>query len=116
MAQKTVMLTINHAPHGSGFCAEGLRTAMGVISTMDEHSAIVVFLGEGAWAAPVGVDRGEASRYLATLVEWGCLRAVEMESLEKAGIRTDEVAPDIAIIRRAAIRALLETADFVIDF
>ena len=41
MVQKTVLLTINHVPHGSVFCAEGLRTAVGVISTMDEHNAIL---------------------------------------------------------------------------
>ena len=116
MAQKTVMLTINHAPHGSIFCAEGLRTAMCVISTMEEHNAIVVFLGEGALAVLGGVERGETSRYLATLDEWECRRTVEMESLEKAGIRADEVVTDMEILRRAEVRALVETADFVIDF
>ena len=116
MAQKTVMLTINHAPHGSVFCTEGLRAALGVISTPDEHDTVVVFLGDGAYSALAGVDRSEAARYIATLSEWGYRLTVETESLEMAGIRDDEVAPDVEIVPRTRVLALLAAADFVIDF
>jgi sulfur relay (sulfurtransferase) DsrF/TusC family protein len=116
MAQKAVLLTISHAPHGNVLWAEGLRTAVGIISATDEHTVTVVFLGQGAFAALACLDRRETGRYLATLAEWDCRVAVEGESLQAAGIGTDEVAPDVEVIPRAALRAMVASADFVIDF
>lgn len=116
MGQKTFLITINHAPHGSIFYVEGLRTAVGMISTMDEHNATVLFLGDGAWAALAGMDRSETNRHIATLAEWGNKQVVEQESLERLGIRADEVSHDVEIVPRIQILALLNTADFVVDF
>ncbi|MEW6365715.1 MAG: DsrE family protein [Acidobacteriota bacterium] len=116
MAQKTMLLTINHAPHGSVHCVEGLRAAMGMISTPDEHNVSIVFLGDGAFSVLAGVERNEAARYMATLAEWSCRLAVEKESLEAAGIRPDEIASDVEIIPRAEVLSLIGGADFVIDF
>ncbi len=117
MAQKNVLITINHAPHGSIFCAEGLREAMGVISTPDEHNVVVVFLGDGAYAALAGVDRSdEVARSIAALAEWGYKLEVEMESLESAGIQSHEVAPDVEIIPRTKLLDQIGASDFVVDF
>lgn len=116
MAQKQVLLTLNHAPHGSIFYAEGLRAAVGVTAGVDEHSIVVVFLGEGAYAALKGFDRSETARYIGTLADWDYGLKVERESLEVRGISADEVAPDIEIVPRLKVLALLRAADFTIDF
>ncbi len=116
MPPKAVLLTINHAPHGSVLYAEGLRVAMGVMSTTDEHTIEVVFVGDGAYAALEGVDRSLIARYVATLAEFGCGLKVEEESLTGAGIRPDEVAPDFTIVPRSTLLTLLDAADFVVDF
>lgn len=116
MAQKTVMVTISHAPHGSIFYAEGLRATVGVMAGVDEHRTVVVFLGDGAYATLKELDRSEAGRYIASLLGWGSELRVERESLEQRGIETGEVCADVGIIPRAQVLALLDAADLTIGF
>lgn len=116
MSQKNLLITIHHAPHASVFVAEGLRAAMGATSSVDEHNVTVLFLGDGAWAALAGVDRSEVVRSVDTLIDLGYELKLDGESLAERGIRAEEVAHDIGIVSRPQLLALVEAADFTIDF
>lgn len=116
MAQKHVLFTINHAPHGSIWYNEGLRAVVGVLSGIDEHTVDVVYLGDGAYFALKGVDRTDSAKYLGTLAKLDYRLKVERESLEARGIGEDEVAEDVAIVPRSEMLALVQKADATIDF
>lgn len=116
MAQKHVLFTINHAPYGSIWYTESLRAVVGVTSGIDEHTVDVVYLGDGAYFALKGVDRTDSAKYIGTLAGMDYRLSVEKESLAAKGIREDELAPDIQIISRGDVLALIGKADVTIDF
>ncbi len=116
MAQKRIVFTINHPPFGSVHYTEGLRAVVGATSGIDEHQVDVVYLGEGVYFALKGTDRRDTARYIDTLVRSGSRLKVERESLEERRIGREEMADDIEIISRDAVRQLLAQADFTADF
>lgn len=116
MAQKHVVVFFNRAPYGSIFYTEGLRAAVGVIAGLDEHTIVMVYLGDGAYFALKGVDRSDTAKYIGTLTAFGYRLKVERESLEARGISEDEVASDIEIIPRSEVLALVNKADVTIGF
>ena len=116
MAEKRVLITLNHAPYGSIWYTEGLRAAVGVTAGIDEHAVDVLYLGDGAFFALSGVDRADSVRYLDTLAGMGHSLHVERESLEARGIAESEVADDIKVISRAEALALVHAADATLDF
>jgi sulfur relay (sulfurtransferase) DsrF/TusC family protein len=114
--EKNVVVIINHAPHGSIFFLEGLRAAMGLIASTDELNITILFLGEGVWGALSGLDRGDGSKYIATMAEWGFRLNAESESLAERGINTHNMAQDVEIIQRSQAIKLLHTSDFTLSF
>ena len=116
MAQKRILFTINHAPFGSIHYTEGLRAAVGATSGVDEHQVDVVYLGDGVYFALQKVDRKDSAKYIETLAQSGCRFKAERESLEARGIGREELASDIEVISRDAVRALVAQADFTADF
>jgi sulfur relay (sulfurtransferase) DsrF/TusC family protein len=114
--EKNVVLTINHAPFGSNHFVEGLRAAMGLIASTDEFNIFVIFLGEGIYAALTELERNEASKYIATLTDYGFRLSAEKESLVERGLPADDIALDVEVIGRSQVLELLNAADFTIDF
>ena len=116
MAQKHVLITMNHAPYGSIYHTEGLRAVVGATSGIDEHSVDVVYLGDGVYFALKGVDRSDSAKYIGTLAKGGNRLKAERESLEARGIGKAELAEDIDVISRSDVLALINKADVTIDF
>ncbi|MFQ5957600.1 MAG: DsrE family protein [Candidatus Brocadiales bacterium] len=116
MAQKTVLITINQVPYGNIFYTEGLRAAVGITSGIDENIATVAYLGDGAFFTLHGVDRKDTEKYILTLQKQGAKMVVEKESLKERGIKERDVATDFDIVPRKELLALVQAADFVIDF
>lgn len=116
MAQKHVLFTFNHAPHGSIWHTEGLRAVVGVTSGIDEHTVDVVYLGDGVYSALQGVDRSESTRYLTTIQKLGYFLHVERESLAERGIGEAEIEAGVQIVPRSAVLELVRKADVTIDF
>lgn len=116
MVQRHVLCTVNHAPFGSVFYTEGLRAVVGITSGIDEHTVDVVYLGDGVYFALRGVDRADTLKYLSTLAKAGCRLKVEKESLAARGIKEEELAPNVEVVPRSAVRELIAKADFTVDF
>jgi len=116
MAEKHVLVTFNHAPHGSIYYAEGLRAALGVTAGIDEHTVDILCLGDGVYFALKEADRGTAPGYLERLQSLGSHIKVEQESLAARDILEEELAEDVEIVSRGEVLALLEKADATIDF
>lgn len=116
MAQKHVLFTFNHAPHGSVWYTEGLRAVVGVTSGIDEHTVDILYLGDGVYAALPEVDRSESTRYLDTIQELGYSLHVERESLAERGIGEGEVGANVQIVPRSRVLEFVRRADVIIDF
>ena len=116
MGQRHVLITFNHAPHGSIYYTEGLRAAVGVTSGIDEHTVDVLYLGDGVRFALRDVDRRNSARYLATLASFGAKLKVEREALAERGIEEAGLAEDVEIIERRQALELVRRADLTIDF
>lgn len=116
MAQRHIVFTFNHAPFGSIFYTEGLRAVVGATSGTDEHTVDVVYLGDGVYFGLKNVNRADSARYIDTLAQSGCRLKAERESLTARGIAPEELAKDIEVISRDAVRALLGRADFTVGF
>jgi sulfur relay (sulfurtransferase) DsrF/TusC family protein len=116
MGRRNVLVTFNHAPHGSVYYSEGLRAAVGVTSGVDEHSVDVLYLGEGVRFALRDTDRRDSARYLATLASFGAKLRVERESLAERDIEEAALAEDVEIIDRHQALELVRRADLTIDF
>ncbi len=116
MAQKHVLITMNHAPYGSIYYTEGLRAAVGVTSGIDEHTVDVLYLGDGAYFALKDTERTDSNRYLATLAKLGARLKVERESLDALGLRDRDLAEDVEVIDRSAALDLVRASDLTIDF
>ena len=116
MPQKSTLVMLTHAPHGTLHFVEGLRAAMGLASTLDDCSLAVAFLGDGCMGSLATLERGEAERHIATLTELGHRLLVERDSLDARSIADGEVAPGVDIIPRSDLLALLRTVDFVVGF
>ncbi len=116
MAEKRVLFTFNHAPHGSIYYNEGLRAVVGVTSGIDEHTVDVVYLGDGVYFTLRDVDRADSARYIGTLAKNGYRLKVEKESLEARDIGAAELAGDVEVISRAEVLELIKKADLTMDF
>lgn len=116
MAQRHILFTFNHAPHGSIWYNEGLRAAVGVTAGVDEHTVDVVYLGDGVYFALKDVDRANCAKYLGTLSAMGATLRAERESLEERGIAEGDLADDIQVIPRAELVDLIQSADLTVDF
>ncbi|HHT9125055.1 MAG TPA: DsrE family protein [Candidatus Brocadiia bacterium] len=116
MAQKNVLITINHAPYGNIYYTEGLRAAVGITSGIDENKVTLVYMGDGAYFALKGVDRKDTSKYIGTLEKQGCKLMVERESLLERGIAEKEAAQDVKVIPRSDVLKLIQEADQTIGF
>jgi sulfur relay (sulfurtransferase) DsrF/TusC family protein len=116
MAQRRVLFTINHVPFGSTHYTEGLRAVVGATSGIDEHVVDVVYLGDGVYFGLRQVDRADTARYIETLKQAGCRLQAEQESLAARGLAPEDLADDIAVISREAVRELVAQADFTVDF
>ena len=116
MAQKHVLVTMNHAPYGSIYYTEGLRAVVGVTSGIDEHTVDVLYLGDGAYYALKGVDRRDSLKYLGTLEKLGVRLKVERESLQRLQLSESELAEDVEVISRDQALDLIKRADVTIDF
>lgn len=116
MAQRRILFTINHAPFGSVHYTEGLRAVVGATSGIDEHTVDVVYLGDGVYFGLKKVDRADSTKYINTLAQSGYRLKAEQESLDARGIAREELADDIEVISRDAVRELVARADFTIDF
>ena len=116
MAQKNVLVTINHAPYGTIFYTEGLRAVVGVTSGIDEHDVDVLYLGDGAYFTMKDVERTDSARYLGTIAKLGKKLKVERESLQALGLSEADLADDVEVISRDEALALVRRADVTIDF
>ena len=116
MAQKRILFTINHAPVGSIHYSEGLRAAVGATSGIDEHKVDVVYLGDGVYFALKKADRRDSAKYIDTLAQSGCRLKAEQESMDSQHIAREELAEDVEVISREAVRGLAAQADFTVDF
>jgi sulfur relay (sulfurtransferase) DsrF/TusC family protein len=116
MTQRRILFTINHAPFGSIHYAEGLRAVVGATSGIDEHEVDVLYLGDGVYFALRGVDRGDTLKYIDTLAKGGRKLNVERESLQERGVALEDLAPDVEVVPRSAIRQLIAQADFTVGF
>lgn len=116
MAQRRILFTINHAPFGSIHYTEGLRAVVGATSGIDEHEVDVLYLGDGVYFALRGVDRSDTLKYIDTLAQAGRKLKVERESLQERGIAHQDLAPDVEVIPRSAVRDLIARADFTVGF
>lgn len=116
MAQRHIVFTINRAPVGSVYFAEGLRATVGATAGTDEHTVDVIYLGDGVYFALKGVDRTDTAKYIETLAAQGCKLKVERESLDERGISHDALAGDLEVIGRAAALKLITDADFTAAF
>ncbi len=116
MAQRRVLITINHAPYGAVYHTEGLRAVVGVTSGIDEHEVDVLYLGDGAYYTLKDVDRADSNLYLGTIARQNRRLKVERESLEALGVNEAELAADVDVISRDEALALVRQADLTIDF
>jgi sulfur relay (sulfurtransferase) DsrF/TusC family protein len=116
MAEKSVVVTMHHAPFGTTHYTEGLRAAVGVTAGIDEHQVEVVFLGDGVLYTLKDVERTDSLHYLSTLKDLGARLYVEAESLEARSIETGALAEDVEVIPRSRVLELLLGADHTIDF
>jgi len=116
MAQRRILFTINHAPFGSIHYTEGLRAVLGATSGIDEHEVDVLYLGDGVYFALRGVDRSDTLKYIDTLAKAGRKLKVDQLSLEERRIAREDVAPDVEVISRPAVRELIAKADFTAGF
>lgn len=116
MAQKNVLITINQPPYGNIYYTEGLRAAVGITSGVDENIATVAYLGDGVYFTLHGVDRKDTEKYISTLQKQGAKMVVEKESLKERGIKYRDVATEFDILPRKELLALIQAADFVVDF
>jgi len=116
MAQKHVVITFSHPPYGSIWYTEGLRAVVGLTAGIDEHNVDVVYLGDGVYFTLKGVDRTDSNKYLGTLAKGGNRLKAEEESLKDRGIKKEDLAPDVDIIPRREVLALLGRADHTVDF
>lgn len=116
MAQKKVLITLNQPPFGSIHYVEGLRVAVGVISGIDEHEAIVAYIGDGVYNVLKDVNREEQMGYLKTLKAKEVKIYVERESLDERGIPEDNVYEQFEVIGRAELDTLARNVDHTVDF
>ena len=116
MAQKRILFTINQAPFGSIHYTEGLRAVVGATSGIDEHTVDVVYLGDGVYFALKKTNRKDCAKYIDTLAQSGCRLKAERESLEARKISPQELADDVEVISRDAVRKLVARADFTAAF
>ncbi len=116
MGEKTVLITINHAPYGSIYYTEGLRAAVGVTSGIDEHKVNVAYFGDGVYFAVKGVNRKDTEGYIGTLKKSESRMIVEKESLDDRNIDESKIADDIEIISRSEVLKLVNDADLTIGF
>ena len=116
MAQKKVLIVLNHAPYGTIYHSEGLRAAVGVTAGIDEHTVDTVYLGDAVFFGLKGVDRTDSAKYLGTLAKSASHPRVEKEALHARGIKSEDLAEDVQVISRADILGLIEKADVTIDF
>ena len=116
MAEKHVLITFNRAPFGSIHYTEGLRAVIGVTSGIDEHTVDVVYLGDGVYFTLANVNRSDSKLYLDTLQKLGYKLKVERESLAARGLSEKDLAPDVQVIGREEVLALIRQADVTLDF
>lgn len=116
MGQRRILFTINHAPFGSIHYTEGLRAVLGATSGIDEHEVDVLYLGDGVYFALRGVDRSDTLKYIDTLAQGGRTLKADQVSLEERGIAHEDLAADVEVISRSAVRDLVAKADFTVGF
>jgi len=116
VAQKHVLVTISHAPHGSIWHTEGLRATVGLTSGIDEHTVDIVYLGDGVYSALQGVDLSDSTRYLSTIQKLGFAPHVERESLVERGLSEAEIGANLQVVPRSTVLDLIQKADVTIAF
>lgn len=116
MAEKKVVVSINHAPYGTIFYTEGLRAAVGITAGIDEHSVNTLFLGDGVYYTLKDVNRDDAAGYLSTLNDLGARLYAEEESLGERNISPQQLADDVEVIPRSRVLEFFQEADCNVDF
>jgi len=113
---KRLVVMIQCAPLGNTRFSEGLRLAMGLVACTDELAVSVILKGDGVYGALAKTERGEVSRYLATMAEWDVEPLVEAESLAERGLGRVDLASGFKAVSRSRVLELLTAARFVINF
>lgn len=116
----TVAVLMRHAPYGSVYAAEGVRTLMGI--GVFEWDITVLFVDDGVYVLskdqnPSGLDMKPLGEAFPALGEFGVTKFyVHDQSLAERGLTAGDLTVPVEIASGAQIARLLQDAGKVLPF
>ena len=117
---RKIACVARRAPHGSVYPAEALDLAL--VAATCEQDVTMAFLDDGVYQLVAGQRPAQAfgirdfSAAFRALPQYGCDKVlVERASLERRGLRPEQLLMDVTVMETAALLRVLAQQDVVID-